>query len=205
MPKHPPFPPFKTSIVRSGNKDTKKHMITIPKPVMKSNWASWGIKKTGDGMLTWYPTEYESIIKLLERRWPEAFEEAFNQRGPEYVIFICVVYNPELPLDNTKAWTLEVFRKPKDQNFDLGNSRYRAEKDGQGFTLVPKPPSDSSSPIDVIPFPFELISQDFERIEEKDPTQEIKKFADLDNLSIMHSHAIREFLRWSVWRILTIF
>ncbi len=185
MPKHPKYPPFKTNIVSSGSKDSHKHMITIPKPVIQSKWKKWVIKKE-EKSLMWFPEGVENIISLLEEDWIIAYSKALTCRDPKKTPLVYVIYNTSKPLEKPESWYLML--KPF-----LKGSKIDFEDD-----LNPNKPEKL----------FHVVSdqelEEYDKIETNKPNFDVEKYVKLENMNQELTSKIRVSMKEAVWHIVTI-
>ena len=106
MPKHPTSPPYKSALVISKSKDIKKHMTTIPKPIILSKWNSWNMQKGKDNRLMWYPSEYEKILDYLENRWKEIYNKSIDENDENEDLLFYVLYDKEKDITNPNSWKI---------------------------------------------------------------------------------------------------
>jgi hypothetical protein len=185
MPMHPKYPPFKTKIVDSESKDSHKHVITVPKPVIQSNWKKWAVKKE-EQSLVWFPQDIENIINLLEEDWIVAYSKALSCRDSKKTPLVYVIYNTSKPLEKPESWylMLKPFLKGNKLDFEEDLNPHKPEK---MFHVV----SDQ-----------EL--EEYDRIKTTDPNFEIEEYVKLENMKPELTSKIKESMKEAVWHIVTI-
>lgn len=87
MPRYPRWGPYKTSIVSSSSKKTHKHMTTIPKPIMTSDWSFWKIIKV-EKKIVWEAHGYDAIVSYLSNRLTKILSEEMEgiKQGDDCVL-----------------------------------------------------------------------------------------------------------------------